>query len=370
MPEFDADGQQYEYLLLEADGSPANITTERDDDGNYTSVVINGPGSGNIILVRKEWMDESDSQHRLPVEITVYDKDTNEQIGNPVVLGTDTWYELVGIGDHEPDDVYILETKVGDTEVENAVGDDGKPVCPTYEGAGTETAVRFSTQYHDYEATYSYDEDFGASTAAPTKGMHCYTVTNRRLGNINLTVTKDWIDGDGEMRKQLQDALQEAGLNLAVILDFMSTPSLGMEQIYDISRSGYGDDDAGDTVTISRGNPTAIEDDHGNAVDSIQLLDLTEPEQTLYFWHLPKYDGNGASVRYTVSEIFVDDHGNEVTDLTPYPDVAEAWREYNEDLHSRPLYSWTKPCAGYTGVYSDQSAEQYDRCELVYPVAG
>jgi hypothetical protein len=335
LPEFDADGQQYEYLLLESDGSPANITTERDDDGNYTSVVTNGPGSGNIILVRKEWVDESDSQHRLPVEITVYDKDTNEQIGNPVVLGTNTWYELVSIGENEPDDVYILETKVGDTEVENAVGDDGKPVCPTYEGEGTETAVWFSTQYHDYEATYSYDEDFGASSGA-YEGMHCYTVTNRRLGSINLTVTKDWIDGDGEMREQLQDALQEAGLHLAVKLDFMSTPSLGMEEVYEISRTGYGDDDAGDTVTISSGNPTAIEDDQGYAVDSIQLLDLTEPEQTLYFWHLPKYDGNGASVRYTVSEIFVDSDGNEVTDLTPYSDVAEAWREYKKTTTAGP----------------------------------
>lgn len=335
LPEFDADGQQYEYLLLEADGSPANITTERDDDGNYTSVVTNGPGSSNIILVRKEWVDESDSQHRLPVEITVYDKDTNEQIGNPVVLGTNTWYELVSIGENEPDDVYILETKVGDTEVENAVGDDGKPVCPTYEGAGTETAVQFSTQYHDYEATYSYDEDFGASTEA-YKGMHCYTVTNRRLGSINLTVTKDWIDGDGEKRTELQSALEEAGLHLAVKLDFMSTPSPGMEEVYEISRTGYRQGDAGDTVTISRGNPTAIEDNQGNAVDSIQLLNPTEPEQTLYFWHLPKYDGNGASVRYTVSEIFVNDHGNEVTDLTRYPDVAEAWREYKKTTTAGP----------------------------------
>lgn len=336
LPEFDADGQQYEYLLMEADGSPANITTERDDDGNYTSVVTNGPGSGNIILVRKEWIDESDSQHRLPVEITVYDKDTNEPIGKPVVLGTDTWYELVGIGDNEPDNVYILETKVGENEVENAVGTDGKPIPPTYEGTGTETAVRFSTQYHDYEATYSYDEDFGAFSGGAYEGMHCYTVTNRRLGNINLTVSKDWIDGGEETRKELQDALQSAGLNLAVILEFMSTPSLGMEQIYDISSSGFGKDDVGDTVTISRGNPTAIEDNQGKPVDSIQLLDLTKSEQNLYFWHLPKYDGNGASVRYNIREIIVDDQGNEITDLTTYPDVAKILQEYNQTSKAGP----------------------------------
>ena len=330
LPEFDSDGQQYEYLLLEADGSPANITTERDDDGNYSSVVTNGPGAGNIILVRKEWVDESDSQHRLPVEIRVYDRDTNDAIGNPVILGTNTWYTLVGIGNHEPGNVYILETKVGETEVENATGADGKPVPPTYEGAGTETAVRFSTQYHDYEVTYSHNEDFGASSGGAYEGMHCYTVTNRRLGSINLTVTKNWVDGDGEKRSELQSALEEAGLHLAVKLDFMSTPSLGMENVYAISRTGYGQGDTGDTVTISRGNPTAIEDNQGSAVDSIQLLDLTQSEQCLYFWHLPKYDGNGASVRYTVSEIFVDANGDEISGLTNYPKVAEAWREYEK----------------------------------------
>lgn len=335
LPEFDADGQQYEYLLMEADGSPANITTERDDDGNYKSIVTNGPGSGNIILVRKEWIDESDAQHRLPVEITVYDRDTNEPIGEPTILGTNTWYALVSIGDNEPDHVYILETKVGETEVQNAQDADGRPIPPAYEGAETETAVRFSTQYHDYEATYSYDEDFGASSGA-YEGMHCYTVTNRRLGSINLTVTKDWIDGEGEKRMELHSALEAAGLHLAVKLEFMSTPSLGMEQIYDISSTGYGKDDEGDTVTISRGNPTAIEDNQGNAVDSIQLLDLTRTKQSLYFWHLPKYDGNGASVRYTVSEIFVDDHGNEITDLTNYPKVAEAWREYEKTTITGP----------------------------------
>lgn len=339
LPEFDADGQQYEYLLMEADGSPANITTEKDNNGNYKSVVTNGPGTGNIILVRKEWVDESDSQHRLPVEITVYDKETNEPVGEPVVLGTDTWYALVGIGTVEPDEVYILETKVGDTTIHNAQDDDGKPVCPTYTGDGAETTVRFNTQYHNYEATYSYDADFGASSDGAYKGMHCYTVTNRRLGNINLTVTKEWIDGDGDIRDQLQSALEDAGLNLAVKLEFMSQPSLGLDGVYQISSSGFGNDEEGDTVTISSGNPTPIKDNGdngGNAVDSIQLLDLTEDDQTLYFWNLPKYDGNGASVRYTVKEIIVDSDGKEVTDLTGYNDVAEAWSEYQKTSQAGP----------------------------------
>ena len=339
LPEFDADGQQYEYLLMESDGSPAEITTERDDKGNYNSIVTNGPGLGNIILVRKEWIDESDSQHRLPVEITVYDRATNQKIGTPVILGTNTWYALVSIGDRDYDEVYVLETKVGDIEIENPMSASGQPIPPVYTYNVTGTAVRFSTQYHDYETTYSYDEDFGATGGSGAyEGMHCYTVTNRRLGNINLTVTKKWIDGDGEKRAALQKALETAGLNLAVKLEFMSEPSLGMEQIYEITDTGFMQDDIGDIVTISSGNATLIEDNEGKNVDSVQLLNLTQSEQILYFWHLPKYDGNGASVRYTVKEIFVDQDGKEVTDLTApkYSDVLEAWREYNATTAQGP----------------------------------
>src|SRR5699024_1662270 len=35
LPEFDSEGQQYEYLLLEQDGQPHQMRTERDENGNY-----------------------------------------------------------------------------------------------------------------------------------------------------------------------------------------------------------------------------------------------------------------------------------------------------------------------------------------------
>lgn len=340
LPEFDADGQQYEYLLLEANGNPLTIETERDEiTGDYSSVVKNGPGGGNIILVRKEWIDESDSQHRLPVEITVYSRDNNEEITSVTLGGDNTWHALVGIGQNEPDDVYILETKVGETAVPNPEKTDGSPIPPTYTGA-KRTAVQFKTEYHDYEATYSYDNDFGASGSGDGayEGIHCYTVTNRRLGNIDLTVTKNWLDGDGEKRKELNGALAAAGLQLAVRLDFMSEPSLG--QTYEITTDGFGNNNTGDTVTISQGNATPITDKDGKSVDSIQLLNLEAEtgSQTLYFWNLPKYDGNGASVRYTVEEVFVKNDGTVITDLSAdnYEDLREVWQEYSKTTETGP----------------------------------
>lgn len=357
LPEFDTDGQQYEYMLLENGGYPISSNTVRDENGNYDTTVYNGPGDAETILVRKEWVDESDTQHRLPVTITVYDKDTNEPLPNDdgepitVTLGAEgiEWYSLVSIGDKEPEDVYILETAVGTNTIDNDPDGDGETDEPVYtnnaSGGTPATAVRFDTEHHQYEATYALDTNFGGA-----EGSYCFTVTNRRLGNVDVTVTKNWVDGDGEKRTDLAEALEENGLALAVRLEIESEESLG--QHYTISRDGYGDGAKGDTVTITtytedeNGNETIvnssvtqIRDAEGGPADSIQVLDLsldpeetalTECEQTIRFHGLPKYDGNGAVVRYTVEEIFVDAKGGEVTNLPP--EVAAAWQDYQATL--------------------------------------
>ena len=78
LPRYDENGREYEYLLLEDVSENKDIfpvyETKRDPDGNYTTTVFNGPGEGPLILVRKEWTDDSDSAHRGPVTISVYDK--------------------------------------------------------------------------------------------------------------------------------------------------------------------------------------------------------------------------------------------------------------------------------------------------------
>ena len=341
LPEFDADGQQYEYLLMEVDGNLVDSTTTRDYDGNYHSTITNGPGTTNIILVRKAWVDESDIQHRLPVTITVYDKDTNEKITSTTLGGTNgNWYDLVNIGEKNADQVYILETEVGeDVYVNNDLDGDGvvsEPVYTNNQEGKTPTAVQFETQYHNYEATYA--KEFYSVNDDKTIPM--FTVTNRRLGNINLTVTKNWVDGDGAARHTLQEALEKADLNLAVKLDFLNGDNNG---VYTISYTGYGKDQ-GDTVTISTGNATPIQDAQNQPMDSIQNLSLDQDEQTIYFWNLPKYDTNGASVRYTVKEIFVDKTGNEVSESelnadnasSEYKAVAEAYRDYSSSVEAGP----------------------------------
>lgn len=332
LPEFDTEGQQYEYMLLEKSGNLLSIQTKRDDEGNYTSVITNGPGDTNLILVRKEWIDESDSEHRLPVTVTVYDKKTCKPLtvdghGVSATLKNDGtgWYAILNIGKYEPEDVYVLETAAGNSQV---TGNPDSAPNYTNDGDGTYTQARVDTDYHKYEVTYAYDESFGGDGGV-FEGVPCFTVTNRRLGNVDITVTKNWVDGDGDKRTALADALQTAGIQLAVRLDFLSEAPDG--QKYEITWSGYGDDTQGDTVTISPGNTVQIEDNSGSWVDSIQVLDLSAPQQkkqTLYFWNLPKYDGNGAVVRYTVEEIFVNEKGEEVSEANLPAAVRNAWQDY------------------------------------------
>ncbi len=64
--EFDENGNQYEYVLLEMAGEQAYIPeyeVTKDQDGDYYATVINKPGSGQRIMVRKNWNDNSDIAH-------------------------------------------------------------------------------------------------------------------------------------------------------------------------------------------------------------------------------------------------------------------------------------------------------------------
>lgn len=296
LPEFDEEGRAYEYVLLESAG-PENFfptyETTRDEEGNYRTDVYNAPGEGNRILVRKEWIDDSDIAHREPVTIQVYERATNAPVGNPVTLGEDgVWQQLVGIGTLETDAVYILETKVGEKDIPLQSYTLGSGEEPAYEPKKPErdTAIQFAGTYHNYEATY-LDKKI--------ENEHCYIVTNRRLGRIDLTVTKTWIDGDREATEALQAALGKENMALALRLEF----DCEVKEGYVIGT---------DSVTLG-GQSLFIEDAVGNRAQSVQILlpedgDLTESNktQTLHFFNLPKYDKEGTSVTYTVEEIVVE----------------------------------------------------------------
>ena len=320
LPEYDEEGRRYEYLILEENGNPTYETSIDSSTGDYTTIVTNGPGGSHRILVQKNWVDDSDAAHREPVEVTVYSKEGDQAItfvtlGESQEDGDPIWYAWAGIGELTPDQVYIRETKIGATAV---LGTEGAPTEGEINAPGI-TRDTVPGRNHAYEATYDREEIAGETVC---------TVTNRRLGNVDLTVTKDWRDGGGDGVGELQAALENtSGLTLAVKLKIAASDDTeGQFKIYQKDGFGY--------VNLGGGD-VQIQDRSERRVSSIQpILTADTKSNSLDFWNLPKYDTNGTVVRYTVEEVWLDG-GNEITLdqlRTISPEVYALWNTYTSSV--------------------------------------
>lgn len=316
LPRFDQNGREYEYVLLERVGTqgivPNYKTTVGDVDGKktYHTTVINEPGPGTRILVRKEWSDDSDSAHRGAVTIQVYDKDGKTLLEEPVVLQDGVWMQEVGItlpAGQDVDDIYILETTVSLNGQNTSVplqpytfGDEKGPNTTDPEspltGDNAGKSYQYETQYHRYEATYSKEK---------VSGQDLFVVNNRRLGNIDMTVEKTWKDGDG----QLRNALAEANDKLGAAGKGTVTPYL--ELVFEDGYTNVGtiSEENGQCYVELKGStktPIYSDDDGTKPVGKYQalLLDRDELTQTVNFYNLPKYERDGTVVRYNVREVW------------------------------------------------------------------
>lgn len=322
LPRYDEHGYSYEYVILETPDTNyvADYETTIDESGNYTTIVTNAPGEGHRILVRKRWIDNSDVQHREPVTITAYYADDgdfkNDKALGSVTLGasiegtgqTGAWYDYIslqieGIENFDLNKVYIRETAIGDqTDVDT--DEDSNLEIPGNGGrVDNQITDRIDGEHHTYEVTYSIatlspgqDGDGGdAGNAAGTQTF--YVATNRRLGNIDMTVTKDWSSSTS-----LLDALKNSDIvpvvKLVVDTDKTSAVPPGEDQkIEDIIN--YKDN----TITLTN-EPVPIQGQApGSKADAIQPLIVgDEPVEELYFFNLPKYDKDGRVANYTVVE--------------------------------------------------------------------
>ena len=317
LPRYDEHGYTYEYIALEVGGSPEQ-TTQIDEYGNYITDVVNGPGRGYRIMLRKRWIDNSDIEHREPVKVEVYYHDE----ANPakyvllteVTLGEEgePWYELVGfsevdlkekLGDAFPegDDfykhLYIREISIGNSGADDRTTQGG--LSTEEDGAIKNSFVdQIAATNHTYEATY--ETQLGGLTVEEgedTPGISdpLFIVTNRRLGNVDLTVTKEWQDGS-----QLQELLEKEGIVPVVKLVFDDEKN-NAEPPAGVTSINY------DTGTVQIGNE-AVEI-KGKEEDSREeaIQPLLEDEgliEELYFYNLPKYDNQGRVARYKVVELW------------------------------------------------------------------
>lgn len=241
-----------------------------------------------------------------------------------------------GTEDAKPDgvqsikDIYLLEYSIGGEEVTNTLkdGDIGDGIDETNGLWYERVTGDVTSQYHRYQVTYSKFTPIESSDY-----KFSATVTNRRLGNIDITVHKVWNSGKiGSKEEQaLQQALHQAkmpgsdpeepgGLSLALKLTFHE--SMGEDHGYTIEK-GYvtlGDEKSGAVPTpiynvartvededgkpVSSDNSFAADQEVGSSVITIKFPDEdgAGKDQTYYFSNLPKYDTTGTIVRYTVEE--------------------------------------------------------------------
>ena len=355
LPQYDGQGRPYEYVLLEKSTSshfPQYVTT-RDEEGNYTTIVINGPGEGNQILVRKAWIDDGDDLHREAVTIGVYHKtETDPETDNPLRIAEATlrdgvWLVEVGIGEYEPEDVFLVEEKLGGEEIDftGRLEHHGQEDEPHQYAEGV---------YHSYEVTYSEGEELA--------GMTCYTVTNRRLGNIDITVTKHWNDGE-DYGQRIQEALhqipEDEQPRLVLELQF-DNPLEGYE-IRPSEENDYYEITLGsDAIPIRDNGGIPNAENGGTPSTAWRKLNFNVQDKKYYFSYLPKYDLEGRVAHYTVVERWVDRNGNpaDLADLAErssnpasWQELLEVWNEYATtiretgyavaDLHDRDAQAIT-----------------------------
>ncbi len=319
LPRYDEHGYTYEYIALEVGGS-AEQTTQIDADGNYITDVINGPGRGYRIMLRKRWIDNSDIEHREPVTLQVYYQvDEISDLENDFLLATvilgeegEPWYELVGFSEVDLKEklgedfstgndfykhLYIREISIGNsgaddrtTQEEIFIGEDG--------AVENKCVDQIEATNHTYEATYETQLDgLTVEEGEDTPGISdpLFIVTNRRLGNVDLTVTKEWQDGG-----QLQESLKGSNVVPVVKLVFDDEKN-NAEPPAGVTSINY------DTGTVQIGNE-AVEikgKEEDSREEAIQLL--LEDEgliEELYFYNLPKYDNQGRVARYKVVELW------------------------------------------------------------------
>lgn len=355
LPEFDEDGRRYEYLILEGNSKDGpwhvnpSLQSSRDETG-YTSVITNGGAGGKAIVVQKVWADDSDVDHRSPVTIQVYDQNGNEIEGAEVTLGEtgengeQIWTDIVSIGDNNPEDVYVLETKVGETPITY-----NQPQNPTSEGF---VSPEYETKYHRYRVLYD-KQTIGSENS--TGGTTLFTVTNQRLGNVDVTVEKTWNVGDGEKLKAVIEALKalENPPRLVLQLEFDPNYDGGTGAGYEIGNNadGNGYVQLVDGQQVSIESPGSAENENDETTwksvsyqQTLLSADMfgegkinTEEEkwvtnlpQTIYFWNLPKYNADGEVVRYTIKELWVDSTGNPVVSLPEA--LATAYAEFTSTI--------------------------------------
>lgn len=199
LPRYDADGHEYVYTVTEeVAGNVGIITyeysweygawtddTDKDIDTRVVDVTNPPPGEGKVIWVQKQWLDDGDKPHRENVIVGLYKKDaqawtdTNERI---TLTEKNEWKSYFGIdADENAEDYLIREIALNSHGSEKEHEVKYEVFDPVNQEPPTEGTV--STEEHTYKVSHEKAED----------GI--WTIKNLRTGIVDVTITKEWLDG-------------------------------------------------------------------------------------------------------------------------------------------------------------------------------
>lgn len=334
LPKYDEGGVYYTYLVLEQ--APSGWHTERTYDADtHTTRIENtvGPGEGSEIRLIKNWNDGDDASHRLPVVVDLvattsmtakqnidpatdelYHYDAGEVVVSNITLSADnSWFAEVDvpIGDVSYKQFRIVEKYlIGDDGMQYPIvsgANNGADAQTAYAGKGISTDwINIGWDYESTENTYrvaTEDHVYQVSgTPTATEGeyndaMRAVTATNRRLGLIDIDITKIWNDGVDHANRPKAELV----LSCTEYADAFSIDAEGKAWVQ-VSENRIPVLDAeGEQLTTA--DSVRIENiDGSQALVMTMEPDLTQSKFTYAFHGLPKYDNSGNVVHYDVSE--------------------------------------------------------------------
>lgn len=362
LPKYDENGVEYEYKATEKvpDGWRLkdiiyNQTLTESRNGytreNNTCELVNtkdeiGDGLGDRILIRKDWIDDGDKACREEVQVRVvrnaYDRDgiqadEKEITKEPVKLNEVNLWEQYLDGEKyiidNGDGQKILGTredwqKSHENGAEPGEEDIASDVTYSIWEVGLKSASGNGVYYEPYSDMQSalldvtaknksdnpdenryignenhiyyieYPENGTVGKEDPVTKDTYFSVTNRRVGVINIDVTKTWLDGRNLLPGGISDA-ERIAFEAMIQLKCEEYPNAVGESIVNL----HGDSEIKGTVQ-------EIQDNNGETANSKQSIGVNLDEngkEYIYFHNLPKYDKDGKVVHYNVEETSKDD---------------------------------------------------------------
>lgn len=333
LPLYTETGGRYVYRVVEQPVAGWHSTREYDSEQHLTTIRNSyGPGESTEFHLVKDWVDGDDSAHRIPVTVTVsaardlttQDGETTYEKGHvftTVTLSEDNvwFYEVsIPVGGLTVDDVVLEETVLTDIDgaefgvmdYETAVEWAGSEAPEGYDDSWINKAweavpqtERVATDDHVYEVTYDSEQD------GPF-GKPLLSVSNRRLGSVDLSIEKTWYDEGGSKEER-------PAANFEITVDDPGASFSVVEGQVHLTLSGgntvplFANEDSTEPLT----DATTADDGKTLVIPVVNKADSGDVD-TANVYGLPKYDGAGMVVHYDVVETWEGDHGDYVSSVS------------------------------------------------------